>query len=148
MNRLVRNTDKGYVYGRYTELYETLDGHKAVADKLGEIEDILCPDNATEITLDELREMCEAKREQRCVIMPCKVGDRIWTIENVFNGRETIQMIGSRIIDEIKHNKLNKNTMISKQPYEIHYYPSEIGKSIFLTRAEAESALVKEGEKQ
>ena len=91
--------------------------------------------------IDRLRELAEADKDGRCVIMPCKVGCKIWTIENVFNGKETVQTLGSRVIDEIKHNKLNENTMISKRPFELHFYPSEVGKTVFLTRKAAESAL-------
>jgi len=90
---------------------------------------------------DRLRELAEADKDGRCVILPCKIGDKIWLATDVFNGSETVQMIGSRYIDEIKHNKLNKNTMISKDPFELHFYPSEIGKTVFLTRQEAEYAL-------
>jgi len=90
---------------------------------------------------DRLIELSEADKDGRCVILPCKVGDKIWIVTNVFNGSETVRMIGSRYIDEIKHNKLNKNTMISKDPFELHFFPSEIGKTVFLTMREAESAL-------
>ena len=93
------------------------------------------------IPLDRLEEICQAEREGRCVVLPCSVGEKIWTVENVFNGKEVVRMLGNRTIDEIQHNKLNKNTMISKQPFELHFYPSEVGKTVFLTREEAEYAL-------
>ena len=93
------------------------------------------------IPLDRLEEICQAEREGRCMVLPCSVGEKIWTIENVFNGKEVVRMLQNRIIDEIRHNKLNKNTMISKQPFELHFFPSEIGRTVFLTRGEAEEAL-------
>lgn len=80
--------------------------------------------------------------------LPCKVGDTVWTIENVFNGKSVVQMLGSRVIDEIRHNKLNKNTMISNEPFELHFYPSQIGKTVFLTQKDAQAELERlEGKK-
>ena len=101
------------------------------------------------IPLDRLEEICQAEREGRCMVLPCSVGEKIWIIENVFNGKEVVRMLGNRTIDEIKHNKLNKNTMISKRPFELHFYPSEVGKTVFFIREEAEAALkgAEEGER-
>ena len=30
------------------------------------------------IPLDRLEEICQAEREGRCVVLPCKVGDTVW----------------------------------------------------------------------
>lgn len=43
---------------------------------LAAIEDIL----GDEYDLDELREMVQAKREGRCVVLPCKIGDPVWRL--------------------------------------------------------------------
>ena len=47
-----------------------------VADRLAAIEDIL----GDEYDLDRLREMVQAKREGRCVVLPCKIGDPVWRL--------------------------------------------------------------------
>ena len=44
--------------------------------RLCDIEDIL----GDEYDLDELREMVQAKREGRCVVLPCKIFDKIWDV--------------------------------------------------------------------
>ena len=44
--------------------------------RLAAIEDIL----GDEYELDELREMIQAKREGRCVVLPCKIFDKVWNI--------------------------------------------------------------------
>lgn len=43
-------------------------------DRLATIEDILGDD----YDLDRLRELVEAERDGRCVVLPCKVGDTAW----------------------------------------------------------------------
>ena len=44
--------------------------------RLVTIEDIL----GDEYDLGELREMAQAKREGRCVVLPCKIFDKIWNV--------------------------------------------------------------------
>ena len=48
----------------------------AYYERLRDIENIL----GDEYDLDELREMVQAKREGRCVVMPCKIGDPVWRL--------------------------------------------------------------------
>ena len=93
------------------------------------------------VTLARLRELAEADRDGRCVVLPCKVGDTVYVITKVFNGNKIERAIGSRKIDGISGNALNPVWVVSKQPYELHFFPSEFGKTIFLTREEAEVAL-------
>ena len=50
--------------------------HGRYKDRLAAIEDIL----GDEYDLDELREMVQAKREGRCVVLPCKIFDKIWNV--------------------------------------------------------------------
>ena len=45
-----------------------------VIDRLAVIEDIMGDD----YDLDRLRELVEADRDRRCVVLPCKVGDCVW----------------------------------------------------------------------
>ena len=64
-----------------------------IVRRLAAIEDIL----GDEYDLDELREMIQAKREGRCVVPPCKVGQKvkvdvrtwgnIWNYKTVENGK-------------------------------------------------------------
>lgn len=44
--------------------------------RLCDIEDIL----GDEYDLDELKEVVQAKREGRCVVLPCKIFDKIWNV--------------------------------------------------------------------
>ena len=49
---------------------------RARYDRLAAIEDIL----GDKYDLDELREMAQAKREGRCVVLPCKIGASVWRL--------------------------------------------------------------------
>ena len=51
-------------------------GVEEIIKRLAAIEDIL----GDEYDLDELREMAQAKREGRCVVLPCKIFDKIWNV--------------------------------------------------------------------
>ena len=45
-------------------------------DRLAAIEDIL----GDEYDLDKLMELVQAKRKGRCVVLPCKIFDKIWNV--------------------------------------------------------------------
>ena len=79
--------------------------------------------------------------EHGVTVLPCKVGDTVWLIKNVFNGEKVVRVIAHRMIDGIGGNRLNPIWLISKYPYELRFCPSEFGKTVFLTREEAERAL-------
>ena len=64
MERLTNITH--YVLGTYSDMEE----------RLMDIEDIL----GDEYNLDRLRELAEADREGRCVVLPCKIFDKIWNV--------------------------------------------------------------------
>jgi hypothetical protein len=92
-------------------------------------------------SLDRLRELTEADRDGRCVVLPCKIGSTVYMATQVFDGSKTKWVIGSRKIDMIGGNALNSVWAVSTQPYELHFVPSEFGRSVFLTREDAEKAL-------
>lgn len=124
-----------------------------VYNRLKKIEDIL----GDEYDLDELREMVQADREGRCVVPPCKVGQKVkvdvrtwgnvWNYKTVENGKFLIGEI-------VAITKTKKQTLVKirvehnvswKRPTR-RYPASAIGKTVFLTRAEAEAALRREQE--
>lgn len=55
------------------------DKFAKILDRLAAIEDILGDD----YDLDRLKELVEADREGRCVVLPCKVGEPIWEVLDV-----------------------------------------------------------------
>lgn len=84
----------------------------AIVERLAAIEDIL----GDTYDLDRLRELVEADKDGRCVVPPCKVGDKVyWIVDGgVFECFFTIAAA------------------------------EEVGKTVFLTREAAEAALAKE----
>lgn len=70
------------------------------------------------VTADRLRELAQADREGRCVVLPCKIGDFVYLIKRKLDGSDCVQ----------------------KAEFWWSDIP-EIGKTVFLTREEAEDAL-------
>jgi len=98
--------------------------------------------------LDRLRELAQADREGRCVVPPCKVGQKVkvdvrtwgnvWNYKTVENGKFLIGEI-------VAITKTKKQTLVKirvehnvswKRPTR-RYPASAIGKTVFLTREEA-----------
>ena len=108
------------------------------AKRLAAIEDIL----GDEYELDRLRELVEADREGRCVILPCKHGDTVWFIKSAFSVAQfpiEANHVSIRGVDCNKDVLYAAITDYNK--IERHFKSSDIGKIVFLTRAEAENAL-------
>ena len=120
-------------------------------DRLAAIKDIL----GDEHELDELREMIQAKREGRCVVLPCKVGQKVkvdvrtwgnvWNYKTVENGKFLIGEIVA--ITKTKKQTLAKIRVehnVSWRRPTRRYPASAIGKTVFLDREEAQAALRRE----
>ena len=90
-------------------------------DRLAAIEEVL----GDEYDLDRLRDLVEADKAGRCVVLPCKPGDTVYMLSKSFD-----DFFGERCIVICSQFRLS---LISK-----------IGKTVFLTREEAEAALAKE----
>ena len=102
--------------------------------------------------IDHIRDLIKAEQDGRLVVLPCKVGDKVrvdartwgntWNYKTVDGGKyllgETVAIIKTRkqtfIKIRVEHNVSWKRPM--------RRYPiSAIGKTVFLTREEAEAAL-------
>lgn len=86
--------------------------------RLAAIEDIL----GDEYELDRLRELVEADREGRCVILPCQIGATVYVITT-----QSDDFCGDRQV-------------IVQAPFRLSLL-DDIGKRVFLTHEEAEAAL-------
>jgi hypothetical protein len=104
------------------------------------IESILCPADASEITLGELKEMCKAKREGRVVELKVKPYETVYFIDEGKIAKGEITRITFWEND-------SADIMIDGDDwYCTDYTTDDIGKTVFLTREAAEAALAKEGE--
>ena len=90
-------------------------------------------------TIDHLRDLLQAEKEGRMVLLPCKVGDTVWVIW----GKDVIYYI----VDSI-HILANNQVQIRAKHHvidNVYLYPDMFGKTVFLTREEAEAALALKG---
>lgn len=112
------------------------------------LEDILyAPGGSERITLDRLRELVTAEVEGRAVVLPCKRGQHVFVKRDsqICEG-EVISVTGKmrngyfEVWATIVYTWHGK-----KHDYEVrgNYGASSFGKTVFLTRAEAEQALVR-----
>lgn len=89
--------------------------------------------------IDRLRELAEADKDGRLVVLPCKVGDRLYEV----TGRKTISVY------RVKAIRMELFGLFIEWDIEEGFVwqslaginAGEIGKTVFLTREEAEKAL-------
>lgn len=90
------------------------------------------------VPFDRLLELACADKAGQLVVLPCKAGDHVWVdgreavVENFF-GYETERYLHAQFYDNMQYIDI---------PF------AEIGKTVFLTREEAEAALVKKGDSE
>ena len=82
--------------------------------------------------LKRIRELAEADKDGRVVVLPCKVGDKLY---RVFAGEIFEHRVGS-----MKYFAIQGQWDIETYPF-CPCVESSIGKTVFLTREEAEKAL-------
>ena len=85
--------------------------------------------------IDHIRDLLKAEQGGMLVVLPCKVGDRVWVdgrkaIVEEFFGYETERYLHAQFYDDMQYIDI---------PF------AEIGKTVFLTREEAEAALAGKG---
>ena len=96
-------------------------------------------------TDDELIELVQAKADGRLVVLPCKIGDEVWFLEkqlDIANGTCST-VISEYIVTEIRGNKYNPLWYMASSERCTHrdFHPTELGKTVFLTKEAAEKAL-------
>lgn len=82
--------------------------------------------------ISRLVELAEADKDGRCVVLPCKVGDKLY---RVFAGEIFEHQVGS-----LKYFAIQKRWDIETYPF-CPCVESSIGKTVFLSREEAERAM-------
>ena len=104
---------------------------------LSELQDILVA--MGDLTGDRLHELAEADKAGRVVVLPCKVGDKLYEV----TGRKTISVY------RVKAIRVELFVLFIEWDIEEGFVwqslagvsAEEIGKTVFLTREEAERAL-------
>ena len=81
-----------------------------------------------------LRELAEADKDGRVVVLPCRQGDELWTYGNFTRGREVYRFTVSDV------STLNGRTVLNTLGLGT-IRQDDIGKTVFSTREEAERAM-------
>ena len=96
------------------------------------------------IDINRLRKLAEADKDGRLAVLPCKVGDTVWVTRNPWTGKLLKKPLDAYVngVKMYSHgiyvNLLFDTRKINgTRDYEINH----IGKTVFLTREEAEAAL-------
>lgn len=132
--RCDQEVTSGYVI--CNRCYKRMEGIKEAA-----IKDIIGDD----YDIDRLKELVEADRDGRCVVLPCKVGDKVYCIQSYFNDAKmrSEEKVKCMIVDFVQ------SFPDLFECYGMIYKFEDIGKTVFLTREEAEDALERmEGEEK
>ena len=80
-----------------------------------------------------LRELAEADKDGRVVVLPCRQGDELWTYCN-----HPVKRVYSFTVSDV--STLNGRTVLNTLGLGT-IRPEDIGKTVFLTREEAERAM-------
>ena len=128
MERMTEHRGKG------TILVDMGKHHESAIRRLAAIEDIL----GDEYDLEELREMIQAKRDGRCVVLPAPLGSQVWQLKYPTridkNGEEWV-------ICSIKE------ATVEPAPFGLTLsMVNQIGKIYWLSKEEAQAALRREQE--
>lgn len=83
--------------------------------------------------IERLRELAEADKDGRLVVLPCKVGEGLWTFCS-----HPVEQVYSFTVTDI--STLNGRTMLNTSRCGV-IDARDVGETVFLTREEAEKAL-------
>ena len=122
---------------------ETFDKLQRIFNRLCDLTDILGDD----YDLDCLKDLVEADREGKCVVLPCKLHDKVFFVENGCVKETEVDSFHNWTSGHWKISTHTDRMFDHWKGYEIDF--SGINKTVFLTREEAEAALkkMKEGDK-
>lgn len=97
------------------------------------------------LSIDRLRELADADKAGRLVVLPCKVGEKLWVI-----GRDNVPREMALEAPDIRTVCTDEDNLCmstcNRKPdgfcaYRLRNDGTSIGKTVFLTREEAEKAL-------
>ena len=83
--------------------------------------------------LNHIRELAEADKAGRCVVLPCRQGDELWTYCN-----HLVKRVYSFTVSDV--STLNGRTVLNTLGLGT-IRPEDIGKTVFFTREETERAM-------
>ena len=152
-----KRLEQGYPRNIPEERFLKLAAHEDTGLEPGDIKRAFTEDTILKlagailgVSADRLREMTQDGREgQRCVVLPCKVGDKVYVIDGGDYHSDYKPYVREKEVTEISWKKVRNGKdlgfgLILKGGdcnTSARYKISSIGKTVFLTREEAEAAL-------
>lgn len=91
-----------------------------------------------DVPVERISELVEADRDGRCVVLPCKVGEKVYDITTGNIVEKTVVSIPFLLSKSANHLSLHA---INKRDATTTIEPADVGKTVFLTRESAEAAL-------
>ena len=109
-----------------------------IPNRLAAIEDIL----GDGYDIDRLRELVEADKDGRCVVLPVKVGDKVWFTKFMWNyAKQPISAMVCGIKTFSSSGTFTYTALTDANNVSRSFINQDIGKTVFLTREAAEEAL-------
>ena len=143
MERLTARTENGnaYLVNVKPDEQEVDSPYKNTLQCILDCFERLAAYEDTGLDPEEVAEMARAKADGRLVVLPCKVGDTVYKHWRVGGKTE----IGSALVTgfEIANDGINYCYRVKR--FDRKETIKKFGKTVFLTRAEAEAALAQEG---
>ena len=101
---------------------------------------------ALSMAISALYDLFQAEEDGRLIIPPCKVGDTVWSLETVY--QRSNHGFRNDVIESIPTEKLyvRKKSNVSLE-YIVRHHDC-FGKSVFLTKEEAEKAVMENVKKR
>lgn len=78
---------------------------------------------------DRINELMEADKEGRCLVLPCKVGDTVYRIQE------------AQLKENCKKARFVRSVILNKHNFWRIIFGGEFGEKVFLTKEKAEKAL-------
>ena len=102
-----------------------------------EIEETL---SGCDYSISRMLELMKADKDGRVVMLPCKVGDTIYfaRANPILRYKVTGYEMGKASISQVRSKHVDKETGLT---FNFTFEPGSIGKTVFLSRKEAEKAL-------
>lgn len=122
------DANKCWVEDHSRDTREWKNGHNACMNRLAAYED-------SGLTPEQVQELAKAKADGRLVALPCKAGDTIWKIKAVFS------YFSKPMEDRVERIIITNSEILVYCTSGTKFSVNSIGKTVFLTREEAEKAL-------
>ena len=126
IKRLAAYEDTGLTPAEVHSMYSEWNAMMSVLNSIG--------------SYDRLRELAEADKDGRVVVLPCKVGDTIYFAHahSILWYKVTGYEMGKASISQVHSKHVDKETGLT---FNFTFRPGSIGKTVFFTREEAERAM-------